>query len=279
MPAVGPDTVALVWAPVAQAGFLAGAGLLAGAVGSSGAIGSLISYPAVLIVGIPPLPANVTHAVAVVGSGIGSTVQSRPELRGSWPRLAQWSIISAVGAAGGTALLLGAPGDYFRWAVPFLVAIAAVLLIIQPQIYAWREKRAQGRPEGRAGGPPDPPRLHRTALPYLLFAVGIYDGYFGAASGVMTLAVLMLTVETQLVRANAIKNTLLGVADVVAAISFAIFGPVHWAAAVALGLGYLGGGTVGPMIARRIPSDVLRMVIAVAGFGLAGWLLYDAITS
>jgi uncharacterized membrane protein YfcA len=117
-----PDTVGAVWAPVAQAAFLAGAGIVAGAVGSSGAIGSLISYPALLIVGIAPLPANVTHAVAVSGGGIGSTIQSRPELRGSWARLAEWSIITTAGAIGGTALLLGAPGTYFVWAMPFLVA-------------------------------------------------------------------------------------------------------------------------------------------------------------
>ena len=257
---------------MAQATFLAGAGIVAGAVGSSGAIGSLISYPAVLIVGIAPLPANVTHAVAVAGSGFGSTVQSRPELRGSWVRLAEWSIITTAGAIGGTALLLCAPGRYFVWAVPFLVAGAAIGLLAQPRITAWRTDR--GGPAGPR--PADRPR-HLTVLPYLLFAVGIYDGYFGAASGVMTLAVLMVTVETQLLRANAIKNTLLGIADVVAAVIFAIFGPVHWAAAIALGLGYLVGGAIGPLIARRIPTEVLRVVIALAGFGLAGWLLYAAI--
>jgi hypothetical protein len=257
---------------VAQAAFLAGAGIVAGAVGSSGAIGSLISYPALLIVGIAPLPANVTHAVAVSGGGIGSTIQSRPELRGSWGRLAEWSIITTAGAIGGTALLLCVPGTYFVWAVPFLVAGAAIGLLAQPRITAWRT----GRP-GAGGAIADRPR-HRTVLPYLLFAVGIYDGYFGAASGVMTLAVLMVTVETQLLRANAIKNTLLGIADIVATIIFAIFGPVHWAAAIALGIGYLAGGAIGPLIARRVPSEVLRVVIALAGFGLAGWLLYDAIT-
>ena len=94
----------------------------------------------------------------------------------------------------------------------------------------------------------------------------------------MTMAVLMLTVETQLLRANAIKNALLGVADVVAAVSFVIFGPVYWLAAIPWVSGYLLGGSVGPRVARRMPTRLLRVVIALAGFGLAGWLLYDAIT-
>jgi uncharacterized membrane protein YfcA len=259
-----------VWAPGAEIPFLIGAGAIAGVVGSSGAIGSLISYPAVLIVGVPPLPANVSHAVAVVGTGVTSTVQSRPELRGSLRQLVRWSAVTAVGAAGGTALLLAVPGSVFQWVVPFLVALAAFGLLAQPRIYAWRTRGGASNAE---------PRTHEPVLLLGLFGVGIYDGYFGAASGIMTLAVLMLTVETQLVRANAFKNALLGVADVVAAASFIIFGPIYWTAAISLGAGYAVGGSLGPLVARRISTDVLRVLIATAGFGLAGWLLAEAITS
>ncbi len=176
-------------------------------------------------------------------------------------------MVTAIGAAGGAALLLAAPAAVFEWVVPFLVALAAVGLLLQPRIYAWR-----------AGRRIDEVRSHEPVLLAGLFAVGIYDGYFGAASGIMTLAVLMLTVETQLIRANALKNALLGVADVVAAASFIIFGPVYWTAAISLGIGYAIGGSIGPLVARRVPTDVLRVVIAIAGFGLAGWLLAEAIT-
>jgi uncharacterized protein len=268
-----------VWAPGAEIPFLIGAGAIAGVVGSAGAIGSLISYPAVLIVGVPPLPANVSHAVAVVGTGLTSTVQSRPELQGSLHRLVRWSAVTAVGAAGGTALLLAVPGSVFEWVVPFLVALAAAGLLAQPRIYAWRARNGADGVEGVEGVEGKQPRTHEPVLLLGLFGVGIYDGYFGAASGIMTLAVLMLTVETQLVRANAFKNALLGVADVVAAASFIIFGPIYWTAAISLGAGYAVGGSIGPLVARRISTDVLRVVIAVAGFGLAGWLLAEAITS
>src|ERR1700722_19783334 len=104
-----------MWNPVGESVFLVGAGILGGIAGTSGAIGSLISYPALLIVGIPALPANVTHAVAGGGSGFGSTLSSRPELRGSGHRLLRWSVFTAAGAVGGVALLLLTPSGFFQW--------------------------------------------------------------------------------------------------------------------------------------------------------------------
>jgi uncharacterized protein len=258
-----------MWDPAAQAAFLGGAALIAGAVSSAGAIGSLISYPALLIVGIAPLPANVTHAVAIGAIGIGATARSQPELRGSGRQVAKWAVAATVGGLGGMAFLLLAPGDFFEWIVPFLVVLAVGLLLAAPRIQTWRA----ARPE-RATRPP----RHRTVLPYGLVGVGAYDGYFGAASGVMMTALLLLTVEPKLVRANALKNATLGVCDLVAAISFAIFGPVHWVAVLPLAIGFLVGGSLGPSLARRVAPNILRLVIAAAGLALAGWLLYDAIT-
>jgi uncharacterized membrane protein YfcA len=254
-----------MWSPVHEAVFLGGAGILAGTAGSSGAIGSLISYPALLAVGIPALPANVTNAVAVFGSVLGSSARSRPELRGTGARVRRWSLFTAGGAAVGAALLLATPRGSFQWIVPFLVAGAAVALLFQPRIYAWREARPH----------PD----HQAVLPYGLFAVALYEGYFGAASGVMTLALLMVTVETQLPRANALKNVLLGVADFVAAVAFIVFGPVHWSAAISLGLGFIVGGLIGPSVARRVPASIWRVTISIAGMGLAIWLLVRAVHS
>jgi hypothetical protein len=253
-----------MWSPVAEATFLAVSGVVAGTASSAGAIGSLISYPVLLAVGIPPLAANVTNSVAVVGIGVGSTLGSRPELKGTARRLARWSVLTCTGALLGVAALLLTPDGFFAWIVPFLVALASLVLLFQPRIAAWRESR-------RTAG-------HRRELIAGLAAVSIYDGYFGAASGVMMLALLLVTVETDLARANALKNALLGIADVVAAVAFAIFGPVHWVAAVPLGLGFLAGGLVGPRITRRVPSDLLRVVIALAGLGLASWLLLQAAT-
>jgi uncharacterized membrane protein YfcA len=109
----------------------------------------------------------------------------------------------------------------------------------------------------------------RYLLPCGLFAVSVYDGYFGAGSGIMVLALLLLTVDQDLLRANALKNVLLGVSDTVAAVGFALFGPVRWTAALPLAVGLLAGSLVGPSATRRIPPSLLRVLVACAGMGLA----------
>jgi uncharacterized protein len=234
---------------------LLAAGVVAGAMGSAGAITSLLSYPALLAVGIRPLPANVTQAVAFVACLPGSALGSRPELRGQWPWVRRWAVVAIAGGAAGVALLLGTPSHVFGRIVPFLLVAASVILLLQPRIATWRE--------GRAG------RSDRYLLPCGLFAVSVYDGYFGAGSGVMVLALLLSTVDVAHVRANALKNVMVGISDLVATIGFAVFGPVRWTAAVPLAIGLLAGSLVGPAAARRVPANVLRLVAACAGIGLA----------
>ena len=234
---------------------LLGAGVLAGMVGSAGGTASLISYPALLAVGIPALAANMTNAVAFVASLPGSALGSRPELRGQGQWLRRWAPLAAVGGAAGAALLLLTPAGVFGRVVPFLVAFAALALLLQPRVSAWQEKHLR--------------KTSRLLLPCGLFAVSVYDGYWGAGAGVMTLALLLLTVDQHLARSNALKNMLLGVADVVCSIGFVLFGPVHWAAAVPLALGLLVGSMAGPSLTRRVPGNTVRVVVAMAGLGLA----------
>jgi uncharacterized membrane protein YfcA len=234
---------------------LLAAGTLAGTVGSAGGITSLISYPALLAVGIPPLPANVTQAVAFATCLPGSALGSRPELRGRGRWVRRWAVLVAVGGAVGVVLLLSTPGHVFDRIVPFLLATASLVLFLQPRLSRWQE----GRPEGRS----------RLFLPCGLFVVSVYGGYFGAGSGVMVLALLLMTVDANLARANALKNVILGVADVVAALGFAVFGPVRWVAALPLALGLLAGSRIGPSVTRRVPGGVIRVVAACAGLGLA----------
>jgi uncharacterized membrane protein YfcA len=199
----------------------------------------------------------------VVGTGLASTVASGPELRGTAPRLIRWALPSVAGAAAGAALLLLTSDEIFSWIVPFLVAAAALLLLAQPRITAWRAARHGDASE--------------SLFAVGLFAVSVYNGYFGAASGIMLLAFLMLTVEARLTRANALKNVLLGLSDVVAAAAFVAFGPIDWAAALTLGAGFLLGGLAGPVIARRAPTEALRLVIAAAGLALAVGLFVAAL--
>ncbi len=239
-------------------GLLLGAGVVAGTVGSAGGITSLISYPALLAVGIRPLAANVTNTFALVGILPGAAVGSRPELRGQLAWLKRWAPLVTVGTAGGVALLLLTPDHVFARIVPYLLAFAAIGLLLQPWVSRWREAH--------------PERTGSLTLPLGLLAIAVYCGYFGAGSGVMALALLLLTVEDNLPIANALKNILLGFADVVAAIAFAFFGPVHWGAAVPLLIGLAVGSVIGPAITRRVPPALLRMLVAGAGLGLAAWL-------
>ena len=231
------------------------AGTLAGAAGSGGGVTSLISYPVLLALGIPPLPANVTQAVAFVTGLPGSALGSRPELRGQGGWLRRWALLAASGGVVGVALLLCTPRDIFGRVVPFLLVLASVALLVQPRVARWQEER--------------PRRPDRFLLPVGLFTVSVYNGYFGAGSGVMVLAFVLLTVDRNVPRANALKNVLLGLVDVMAAIGFALFGPVRWASALPLAVGLFAGSSIGPSVARRVPPNALRVVAALAGLGLA----------
>jgi uncharacterized protein len=246
-----------VWSPVAQVPFLFGAGILAGIAGSSGAIGSLIAYPALLAVGLPARVANMTSTVAALGVAVGASARSRTELAAVRAELPRALLLACIGAGTGSALLLSTPNGAFRWIVPFLVAGAAVMMLVQPRLVRRHGLR---------------PRL----LPGGLLGTSAYEGYFGAGAGVLTLAVILLTLDRPLPPANAMKNLVLGAADLVGAVVFVVFGSVSWVAAVPLGLGFAAGGTVGPAIVRRTRPEVLRVVIAVAGLVLAVVLLVDA---
>ncbi|HEY4225717.1 MAG TPA: sulfite exporter TauE/SafE family protein [Pseudolysinimonas sp.] len=242
--------------------FLAVAGTAAGALGTAGGITSLIAYPARLAVGIPPLSANVTNSIALLGSGLGSTLGSRPELRGHAATLRRWAPIAVAGALAGALLLLATPSGLFAWIVPFLVAAAGILLLLQPRITRWHADR-------------DGPIGSGWVIAAIL-GVAVYDGYFGAGSGVLMIAVILILIDHDLPRANALKNVLLFIADLLPAVLFALAGPVVWVAVVPLGVGALLGGLIGPRVMRRAPRRVVRLVIAVLALGLAAWLLLQA---
>jgi uncharacterized membrane protein YfcA len=235
---------------------LGGAGVLAGAVGSAGGITSLISYPALLAVGVRPLPANVTNAVALVGSFTGSALGSRPELAGQLPWLRRWAALIALGSGTGVALLLLTPDRVFTRVVPYLLVAAVVALVLQPRLSRRRSGPAAGTPLVLGTG---------------IFAMAVYSGYFGAGSGVMVLALLLVLHDDRVPLANALKNMLLGFADLVAALAFAFFGPVHWTAALPLFVGLVAGSTLGPSLTRRVPGTAVRLFAGAAGLGLAVW--------
>jgi uncharacterized protein len=237
-----------------QAALIAAAGVLSGIVGSAGGITSLISYPALLAVGIPALPANVANIVAVTACWPGSALASRPELQGTAPWLRRWGWVTAAGGAIGAVLLLSTPPGAFSRVVPFLVAAGALALLLQPRLSALRGHQAHTSTAVLVAG---------------LLLVSVYSGYFGAGSGVMTLSLLLLTVDQHLARANALKNMLIGTTAVTSAVIFTIFGPVDWAAVVPLSIGMFVGSMIGPRLARHLPANVLRWLVALLAIGLA----------
>jgi uncharacterized membrane protein YfcA len=240
-------------------GFLVLAGIGAGLTGSIAGLASLISYPALLAVGIPPVTANVTNTVALVLNSVGSVSASRPELTGQARRLVPLAGAAVLGGMAGAALLLLTPSGAFERVVPFLIAAASATILVQRPP---RELAAEG-----AAHHPD----HRDPrwLPLGTFAIGIYGGYFGAAAGVVLLAMFLLGTGETLPRGNAMKNLVLGVANAVAAVGFIVFSSLAWSAALPLAIGLFTGGRLGPRVVRRAPQTALRRVIAIAGLGLA----------
>jgi uncharacterized protein len=247
-----------------QAVLLVAAGILGGLTGSIAGLASVATYPALLLAGLPPVTANVTNTVALVFNGVGSIWGSRPELSGQGKLLARIIPFAALGGVAGAVLLLSTPAEGFERVVPLLLGFAslAILLPVRP------------RNDG-----PTSQRRHLANLVLqgaAVFAVCIYGGYFGAAAGVLLLALFLRFGRETLAHANADKNVILGVANGVAAVIFAVLAPVQWPAVAVLGAGCLLGSRLGPIVVRHAPDKPMRLAIGVAGIALAVKLGVDA---
>ena len=247
--------------------FLGGAGVLGGLTGSIAGLASVATYPALLLVGLPPVTANVTNTVALVFNGIGSIWGSRPELEGQQKWLTRIAPVAVLGGAAGAALLLSTPAEGFERVVPILLGLASVAILLPRR--GNREARVADHQRHTVGV-----LLEACAI----FLICIYGGYFGAAAGVLLLALLLGTGHATLAHANAGKNVILGIANGVAAIIFAFLAPVHWPAVLTLGIGCLIGSRLGPIVVRHAPAAPLRVLIGAAGCALAVKLGIDAYT-
>jgi len=235
---------------------LLAAGTAGGILSTVVAIASLVTYPALLALGVPPLAANMTNTVSLMFTGAGSVAGSRLELAGQGRRVLRLGIVTALGGAAGAAVLLLTPARTFTVVVPVLIGGASLVLLVQPRISMLTPPAVL-----------DPRR--RLALGAALFAVAMYIGYFGAAAGVLLLVVLTAAISEPLVRVNAIKNAVNGMANAMAAACFALFGDVWWKLVLPLAAGFLIGGWIGPKIARRVPAGMLRVLVSLCGLGLA----------
>lgn len=239
---------------------LVATGIGTGVVGYGAGLASLVSFPALLAFGLPPLTANVTNSVALTGVTLGSVVSARRELVGQRSRLIGYGAIAVLGGAAGALLLLRLPPGVFERVVPWLVAFGSVVLLLRP----WLRRLHAGRVHER-----------HPLVVSIIAAVTVYCGYFGAGAGVLLMATFGAVLNDRLARLAALRSAVAGLANVVAAVLFALTGAVDWSAVLPLGLGAVVGSALGPPLVRRIPETPLRVGIAVAGLGLAVALYLD----
>jgi uncharacterized membrane protein YfcA len=224
-----------------------GAGTINTVVGS----GTLLTFPVLLGFGYPPVQANVSNTIGLVPGGVSGTLGYRRELAGQERRSVFLGAATFAGAIVGATLLLTLPASAFKAIVPVFIAVALVLVVAQP----WLSKRLESR-RGVHG---------HWWTPVAVFAVGVYGGYFGAAQGILLLAVLGVSLSESLQRVNALKNVLATLANLVAAVIFVFAADVSWGAAGLIAVGSIVGGQVGARVGRRLPPAALRALIVVVG--------------
>jgi len=238
------------------------AALAAGFINSLAGGGTLISFPALVALGIPDIAANITSTVALCPGYLGGAIAQKEDLKGQEKRLLFLLPAGIIGGVGGGILLLYISGNIFRMLVPFLILLASALLAVQDRVREWIERHSAGRgPEKDPAG---------TFLPVSLVAV--YGGYFGAGLSVIVLAVLGLFFDDTLTRLNALKQCISLSVNLAAAVFFLFSGLVVWPLALVMAVAALAGGALGGSVAGRINPDLLRWTIVVIGL-VAGIIL------
>ena len=213
-----------------------------------------MSYPALLAAGLAPVAANVTNTVALMGNALGGLHGSRPELAGQRARVRRLVLPAVAGGLTGGILLLLTPSGAFERIVPWFIGLGSIAVLVRPGA------------ESLAAAHHD---RHDRVLWWGVLLVGVYGGYFGAAAGVLLLALILWFTGETVARGSAVRLTLLSLANGVAAVTFALAGPVHWPAALVMGAGFVAGSRLGPVVLRHSPDAVLRVAIALAGLAVA----------
>jgi hypothetical protein len=233
------------------------AGIAAGTINTVVGSGTLITFPTLLAFGVPPVTANVSNTTGLVPGSISGAIGYRRELAGQRSRVLRLSVGSLIGGVAGALLLLVLPDEAFTAVVPALILLGCVLVVLQPRISRWVAARHDA-----SGGLPH----HGTwwVWPSVLLT-GVYGGYFGAAQGVLLMAVLGIGIDEDLQRLNAVKNVLAAIVNVVAALVFVVVADVDWWIALLIGAGSVIGGQLGATVGRRLPPTALRVVIVLVG--------------
>ena len=234
------------------------AGIAAGTINTVVGSGTLITFPTLLAIGIPPVTANVSNTLGLVPGSLSGAIGYRRELAGQRTRLLRLGVGSVLGGITGALLLLVLPAKYFEAIVPVLIGIGCVLVVVQPAI----SRRVAERAESRGLTRPE----HGAAWVWVLvFLAGVYGGYFGAAQGVLLMAILGVGLTETMQRNNATKNVLALLVNLVAAIVFVFVAHIDYKVAGIIAAGSVIGGQIGATVGRRLPPWALRAFIVVVG--------------
>ncbi len=243
---------------------IAFAGLAAGTINTAVGSGTLITFPVLLAFGYPPVTANVSNTIGLVPGSISGSIGYRRELAGQRTRMLRLGAMSLSGGVTGAVLLLVLPSAAFKAIVPVFIAAAVLLTLSQPRL-----ARALAHREI------DLERHVALLTPFAVFLTGVYGGYFGAAQGILLLAILGVALTQDLQRTNALKNVLAGLTNGVAGVYFMFAAHVEWGPAAIIAVASIAGAQIGARYGRRLPPRALRAVIVAVGiFAILRLLLY-----
>jgi uncharacterized protein len=250
------------------------AALIGGAINAVAGGGTLITFPAVVWLGVPPLAANATSTVALWPGSLAGTWTFRGELAGTRAWLVWFTAPNFLGGVAGALLLLYTPPGRFEAIVPFLVLGATLLFLLQRTITRALARHALDVTE-HAGERGEPDVMPRPSAWFLLaqFGVAVYGGYFGAGIGILMLAAFGLMGLTNIHKMNGLKNWGATCINGFAALTFVFSGIVEWPVAIAMAAGSLSGGHIGALLAIRAGQIWVRRSVVAVGFGAFLWLL------
>jgi uncharacterized membrane protein YfcA len=249
---------------------VAAAGFAAGGINAVVGSGTLVTFPVLLAVGLPPVTATVSNSLGLVPGNLTGAIGYRRELAGQRSLLIRLLPASILGALTGAFLLLHLPPSSFEAIVPVLIALAVVLVAVQPAL----QRSLRNRRPVEDGAPPHIGRGRLTALFAGAYLTGSYGGYFAASQGVLQIGIFGLLLRESLQRLNAIKNVLTTAVNGVAAATYVVVANdrVDWRASALIAVGAILGGYTGARFGRRLPSAVLRTAIVALGL-VAIWVL------
>jgi uncharacterized protein len=240
------------------------AGLAAGTINTVVGSGTLITFPVLLAFGYAPVTANVSNTIGLVPGSVSGAIGYRRELAGQARRALRFGTMSVAGGITGAVLLLVLPASAFKDIVPVFILAALALTLLQPRIARWLVKREI-----------DLERKGSLLTPLAIYLTGVYGGYFGAAQGIMLLAILGVALSQDLQRTNALKNVLAGLVNGVSGLYFIFAAHVDWAPAGIIACTSIAGAQLGARYGRRLPPDALRAtIVAVGVFAIVRLVVY-----